>query len=294
MDFAATTASLLRTPSLPDHFAASTSPRQGSVAQACWQHYSLLVYAIPTERVRHMVPEDFSLEEISITDPKTNLPGRFALFSVESYLDNGSGFLPSQGGSFEQMKFRLHVRRQGQSGMWLLGTSVGSLTAVAPRHLWSQPWHLSAMELQAAWNHAERRYQSYRLQSYSQWTNAAWQLKDTGQPLESGPDVAGLNDEWQQALRTSVEWYQRRDGLPGEYRTTRSELQFTRGQVSTARCDLLEQSDLITSGGLKEPLLAALQPQLTARIQAPIAAETSGVFRSLSTPESPNHFAISC
>jgi len=232
-----------------------------------WQNYSLLVYALPMERATRLIPDSFQIEEFTITGA-TGSETRCALVSVESCLDQGSGY--GDGLSFEQTRYRLHVRHNGEAGTWLLGTAVGSLTAVAPRHLWSLPWHLSAMEFQVLWNAAEGRYQEYRLQTSSQWANATWELRDTGIPMDFDADYASLEKQLSASLRTSKDWFQRKDEMIGEYRITRSSLHFTRGQVLTARCDLLERLELVTRAELMNPLMIALQQRMTSQIYSPV------------------------
>ncbi len=269
-------------------------PHNGASTQAEWQHYSLIAYAVPTARVEHLVPAGFELETFSLNDQPGHQPTSRALISVESFLDNGSGFRFGDCASFEQTKYRLYVRRQGKSGTWLLGTSVGSLTAVAPRHLWSLPWHLSAMEFQVAYDPAEGRYHDYRLQTSSQWANATWEIRDTGVPMDFDQDFASLVPQLPFSLRASTDWFHRRDGTPGEYRVTRADAHFTRGQLTFARCELLEKTGLLTRAELMQPFLVALQHRVNAQIHAPVAApQTSPIFNH-AVSGSVNGVAVIC
>ncbi|HWQ36155.1 MAG TPA: DUF2071 domain-containing protein [Blastocatellia bacterium] len=274
MEFAAITArpsSLLQTPDrLPG------SP----VINAEWQHYALLVYAVPVRRAWPLLPAGFEPDEFSLNGQPC------ALISVESFLDNGSGYRFGHCAPFEQTSYRLHVRRRGLAGTWLLSTAVGSLTAVAPRHLWPLPWHLSAMEFQVTWDQFAGCYHEYRLQTSSQQANAFWSIQDTGQSLAFDP-AAVLPAL---PFRATTDWFRRADGACGEYRITRSDLHLTRAHLKHSRCELLERTGLVTSEELMRPHLVALQRRLTAQIHAPAAEKSAAPYLSRTMP-APGSFA---
>lgn len=233
------------------------------VTTAEWNHFSAIVYAIPVERVRSLVPEGFDVEEISMTEAGTGAIKTCALISVVSFLDNGSGFVIGNHHPFEQTVYRLHVRHNGEQGFWVLGISAGSLTAVSARRLWSMPWHLSAMELQVARNSQEASYQNYRLRASSQMTNSLIEIQDTGIPLAG--DVYGL------LPRQTSAWFLRRDETIGEYRVRHSAPQFTTGRLKEARFDLLERAGLLTREEMLRPVLVTLQHAINAEIHNPVS-----------------------
>lgn len=222
---------------------------------AQWQHWALLVYAVPHERVAGLAPTSLQIET-------SLLNGRaMAWVSVASWLDQGARF--DGRGAFEQTSYRLHVRRDGVPAHWLLSASLGSLAAVATRSWWSAPWHLGAMEFQIAYDRQAGRYRNYQLQTQSHWVNARWQLTDSGQLL----DRAALPTALQHPLVT--EYYARRDGLVGCQRTRLLNPFFTRGQVQAAQCDLLERLGLVRGDEFMRPQLVALQRSLACKLEAP-------------------------
>jgi hypothetical protein len=196
-------------------------------------HFSLLVYAIPAERARGILPPEFELSA-----------GQTPFLTITSYID--SGIRLAGGGcrdAFEQTDYRLHFR---ESSNWLIGTSLGSLTAVAQRHYWSRPWRLSAMEFQVSYD--GQRYRDYRLQTQSQWVNSYWVIEDSGEMRDRGPMES-----------RTVDYYHRRDGLLGISRTAYYDLYGTAGKLRAARCDLLTRLGLLTERELMSPTLVALQ-----------------------------------
>ena len=233
-----------------------------------FHHVSTIVYAIPGERVRAIVPAAFEVAEFPIDGR------RLAWLSITSFLDQWPQ--PRGGrGAFEQTNYRLHVLLEGEPGHWLLGASLGSLSAVAARQLWPLPWHLSAMEFQVAYDPAQGRYRDYRLQVQSQWSNACWEIEDTGTRLDADPGCSSLGPPSPFDLRTCTDYFIRRDGELGAYRSWQAQTDGTRGKLKVGRCDLLHRLGLLTKDELSHPSLIVLQPRLACRIYSPAILNTS-------------------
>ena len=207
-------------------------------ANAELHHRSIIFYDVPSERVRNLLPEEFELSEKTV-------------LSIESFLDDGRT-------RFEQSNYRLHVSLNGKACAWLLGTSLGSLSAVTTRHLYPLPWHLSAMEFQVGFDPAAQKYTSYRLRSQSQWANASWEIADTGLPL-----VPGNSYE-------SNDYFIRRDGVIGSYQTIHRPAFATRGKLLAGNCDMLETLGILTADELQWPTYISLQRAVICEIKKPL------------------------
>lgn len=228
------------------------------------RHVSMIVYAVPMERVQSLAPPLFQLEEGMIRGR------RVAWISVISFLD-GSG----ERGSFEQTSYVMHGTRNGEPGNWVLGISLGSLGAVAARNLWPLPWHLSAMEIDASFHPMKGRYAEYGVRTQSEWANASWRIEDTGAPLRL-EEMTALP----MSLRRPLihRYFTRRDGMQGGQRLQMSGQEFTRGTLRSAQCDLLERLGALTREELQRPFLIALCPAMKLQYGAP------SVLREFSKP----------
>ncbi|MDX2030621.1 MAG: DUF2071 domain-containing protein [Blastocatellia bacterium] len=221
------------------------------------RHVSMIVYAVPIERVQSLAPAGFQLEEGVVRGR------RVAWVSVISFLDRSE-----DRGSFEQTSYALHVTRNGEPAHWVLGISLGSLGAVATRNLWPLPWHLSAMEIEASFNPSRARYAEYGLRTQSEWANASWRIEDTGAPIRL-EEMTALPMSLR--LPSIHRYFTRRDGLQGGQRLQMSEQTFTRGTLRDAQCDLLERLGVLTREELQRPFLTALSPAMKLQYGAPSA-----------------------
>ncbi|MGH8596298.1 MAG: DUF2071 domain-containing protein [Gammaproteobacteria bacterium] len=242
-------------------FAPTTMPRGEVSTHAELSHVSRIVYAVPSERVRRLLPASFDADD-------SVRPGReHSLISVTSFLDLGSR--ASGQDAFEQTSYRLHVTRAGKPASWLLGASVGSLSAIATRRMWHSPWHLGAMEFHALYNPAAGRYQEYQLRTQSQWANALWTIADTGEPLEVEGDPSSLRAV---QASDSTDYFTRRDGSTGAQRIrihNDGRPQFTRGRLLAAQCDLLERLGLLSRSELLQPVSIAMRQSMSCTFDMP-------------------------
>ncbi|HEX4947968.1 MAG TPA: DUF2071 domain-containing protein [Blastocatellia bacterium] len=204
-------------------------------------HRSFISYAVPQERVRALIPVEFTLHDRTV-------------LSIESFLDNGHT-------PFEQTNYRLHVSLDGQPCTWLLGTSLGSLSGVTARHFYALPWHLSAMALQVAFDANSNQYKKYRLSTQSQWASAEWEIVDTAVPMQAEIPLE-IHD-----------YFVRRDGQIGSYQTQHQNSFATRGQLRSARCDWLQALGLLTADELRQPMSVVLQRTVACEIKP------AGLFR---------------
>ena len=232
---------------------ASTGRASSFSIESELRHVSMVMYAVPGERVKGLIPPSFKLEE-------TMLEGRrVAWVSVTSFRDRSE----RREESYEQTSYAVHVTRNGEPGQWVLGISLGSLSAVASRNLWPLPWHLSAMELDAAFAPHRGGYAEYRLRSQSEWANASWILEDSAEPIRV-EDRSELPDSMR--LPVIQRYFLRRDGLRGAQRLQIGEQTATRGRLRAASCDLLERLGILSREELQRPHLVSLCP--AARLQA--------------------------
>jgi hypothetical protein len=225
------------------------------------QHLSVILYRIPVARASRLAPQSLPLE-LTLRKGES-----FASLSVVSYLDVGS---PHEGHiAFEQTSYRLHVTRDGQPGFWLLGISIGSLTGVGMRNMWSLPWRLSAMEFQIAYDQATGRYNNYKLQTQSQWDNSMWEIIDSGgapppdQEPHSGCRLLST------PAQTIDHYFQRRDGAIGLYQMRYGTPALTPASLKFAHSDLCERLGLLSSDELQRPEKVAVQRQTTCQIFSP-------------------------
>ncbi len=245
----------------PDYATVSPAAKKGSVSvNASLRHLSLLLYTVPSQVARLMVPSEFELAE-SIVDGR-----RVAWLSVVSFMDEGS--IGDGQGVFEQTDYRLHVIKDNQAAQWLIGTSLGSLSAVGIRNLWPMPWHLSAMEFQVSYDKSKGRFTNYQLQTQSQWENAIWEIADSGKAFVDAGRYADLLPASLFAETVNT-YFQRRDGSTGSFVTRNSGSTFTKAILRKGQSELLARLGLVSKHNIGEPYLALTQQSMNCQHYSP-------------------------
>lgn len=239
----------------------SPDVRRGSVSvTAELRHVSMLVYAVSPGAARRLVPAGFELTESIIEGRRT------AWLSVVSFIDKGSKV--DGKGIFEQTEYRLHVIRDGKPAQWLIGTSLGSLSAVGMRNLWPMPWHLGAMEFQVTYDPSRGRYSHYHLHTQSQWENASWDIVDTGEGLL---DPGNNRDMFPASLFADMvtTYFERRDGSTGSYVTRNSGATFTKADLRSGQSEMLQRTGLVSRESIGFPALAVVQQTMKCQHYSP-------------------------
>ena len=230
---------------------AGDSPRRRTELRTRLHHYSLLGYAVPVSRLTRILPERLSL----VKDVREG--AEVGWVWVQSFRDEGGlgeSVVNSRGSvGFEQTTYSVSVETTDGQAQYLLGHSIGSLSAVGARHLWAQPWHLSAMEFQVAWQSAGGRCREYRLQSQSQWDNSRWEFDPAGVEPAGGRGLATH-------FPTGMDCLFSRGGAGlGQRRVRWEELDLQPVKVVQARSEFLERSGLVRGAELSRPALAGVQ-----------------------------------
>jgi uncharacterized beta-barrel protein YwiB (DUF1934 family) len=209
---------------------------KSAVVPTLLQHRCVISYLIPSERVRTLVPEEFLLGENTI-------------LSIEAFQDGGLH-------RFEQINYRLQVNYRGAFHNWLLGTSIGSFSAITARNYFQNPWHLSAIDLQISSDPMSGRYDTYRLNSQSEWSNTFFEIADTGMVI--------LNHQRVQMKDHFI----RRDGAIGSQQTSYLPTNTTRGILKTGRCDMLKKLGILGEAEIAYPLNVSLQRRVSFELKA--------------------------
>jgi hypothetical protein len=229
------------------------------------QHFALITYAVPPERLRPLIHPAFPLRTVWIDGEER------ALLSVVPFLDRDfrARQLPWPRFSFGQTNYRIYVRYRGEDCAWFLGTTLASPSVVVPRWLWRLPWYYARTSFDARYDKAAARYTRYQLATRSAWGAAEVTLADTGQPMGLLP---GFDDPAEQQLVVThpiAGYFWRRDGRLGTYSIWHDEMRPTLGSVQHARFALLERLGILGPDEALRPHSVLLQRSVSFQIHLP-------------------------
>jgi hypothetical protein len=233
------------------------------------KHFAIITYAIPAERLTHLIPEDkFAIETFEIDGE------RMALLSAVPFVDRKFHFpnlLPGIHFSFAQTNHRIYVRHRetNRRVAWFLGTSLGSRAVIIPQVLWGLPWHRAKYRVDCVFDAERSRYGRYRFDIQSRWCAAQIDLEDTGEPLS---ELKGFRDfdEMKLVLTHPIEgYYYRRRGDIGTYKIWHNEMDFTVARPTNLYFSLYEKLGILNREEMGQPHSAILCPSADFIIQLP-------------------------
>jgi uncharacterized protein YqjF (DUF2071 family) len=229
------------------------------------EHFALITYAIPPERVRHLIHPAFDLRTFVIDgQPK-------ALLSVVPFLDRDFGFqhIPSPRFSFGQTNYRIYVRYQGEECAWFLGTTLASPLVAVPRNIWRLPWYSAKTAFDTTYNSSERRYSRYQVRTESDWGAANVTLADTGAAVPILPGFADMPTQQLVLTHPTAGYFWRTNQKLGTYRIWHDRMELTVGSVIAARFALLERLKIVSSEEMLEPHSVLIQPEIPFLVGVP-------------------------
>jgi len=245
-------------------------PRGRLDARTILHHFALITYAVPVERLApHVTSPHHEVEEF------TDGERRFGLISVVPFLDTDFGFprlAPWLKYEFGQTNYRIYIRdkRTNEPSVWFLGTTLGSWLVHIPRILWKLPWHTASYNIDCRYNKKDRRYDTWRFDTKSDWAPAAVVLHDTGQPVG---DVCGFTcrEVFTLLLTHPISgFYRRLDGKLGGYSIAHPPMhRLTVATVEYAWFGLLERLNIASREEMQTPHSVFLLPRIRFEIQLP-------------------------
>lgn len=211
---------------------------------ASLEHFAIVSYAVPAERVRPHIHPAFDLDCFPGPSGES-----LVWVSMVPFEDQDFRFvaLPWLRFRFGQTNYRTYVvdRNTGRRAVWFFGTTLDSWTVAIPRHVWKLPWHRGRVRFQCVHDQAARRYTQYRMKTASSWAPVEIELEDTGVEVAA---LHGLPDGEAGLVALThplIGVYYRRDGRLGTYSIWHDRLRCTQGQVIRAKIGLFDRLGLV-------------------------------------------------
>ncbi len=220
------------------------APLSGLDVHATLQHFAIISYAVPCDRVRPHVDARFELD--SFRDAK----GQPRVWvSMVPFEDEAFRFACARWPrfSFGQTNYRTYVKDPAtdKHAVWFFGTTLSSPTVAVPRYLWKLPWHHGRITFECSFNEHERRYTRYRMTTRSDWAPAEIELEDSGEPVSELEGIADFEGGLVALTHPMMGVYYRRDGALGTYSIWHDRLAANSGRIIKAKIDLFDRLKLV-------------------------------------------------
>jgi len=228
--------------------------------------FAIVTYAVPPQRVAHLVHGRFALDTVTIDGAER------ALISVVPFKDEDFRWALSNGPRwrFGQTNYRIYIRDRstGRRGVWFLGTPLGSWRVVIPRYIWQLPWHYGWFTFRCE-HGADGRYTTYRVETRSRWAPLSLELDHNPRAPLALPGFADTATGLDVLTHPLDGFYHRTDGELGTYSVWHERLAPTSGRVRSARIGLLDRLGIVPFAEQGAAHSVLIQPRTEFQIYLP-------------------------
>ena len=232
------------------------------------EHFAIISYAVPPERVRAYVHPRFDLDCFDGADGAPRV-----WVSVVPFEDQDFRLAALRWPTFRfgQTNYRTYVvdRQTGRRAAWFFGTTLDSWLVNVPRHIWKLPWHRGTVRFSCIFDVDQNRYARYRMVTESAWAPVDLEIEDTGRPVSALDGYQDLEAGLVALTHPLVGVYYRRDGQLGTYRIWHDRLQCTSGRLVKGKFDLLDRLGIATFAEQAMPHSVLLQRRTEFAIYLP-------------------------
>lgn len=243
-------------------------PLRGRDVEATLDHFAIVSYAVPPDRVRPHVHPAFDLDCFAGPSGEPLVWVSMVPFEDQDFRFAAARWLRFR---FGQTNYRTYVidRSTGRRAVWFFGTTLDSWSVAVPRYLWKLPWHRGRIRFDCAYDAAGGRYTRYRMVTRAAWGPVELELEDSGAPVSALAGFTDLEAGLVALTHPLIGVYYRRDGRLGTYSIWHDRLRCTAGSVVQARIGLFDRLGLVSYAEQSRPHSVLMQRRTEFAIYLP-------------------------
>lgn len=169
--------------------------------------FSITTYDVAPEALRRLLPEGFEPEVVTLGGRPRALVSAVSFVNTRFYV----GFAPFIRLTCQQTNYRAYVRREGESAVWFVATSLGSRFVALPRHVWRFPWHRVRGACASEWR--GEHLEELRWRGEAPEGEERLVARGTGATLATLPGFEDAAEARRVLTHPLVGYLRRRDGL---------------------------------------------------------------------------------
>ena len=234
---------------------ARLNPRPGNAmtVRTLLQHFALINYALPPERLRPHIPADrFDLQIVDIDGKPKAMLSAVPFLDVDFRFARLAPWLRWQCGQTNRRAYVID-RRTGWPGVWFFGTTLGSPLVHAARALWRIPWHYAKYRIDVHLDPARGAYDRYRYDVDSAWCAARIDLAGEAAPIGLTAGFASMAEQTLILTHPVDGYFRRLDGALGGYSIWHPLMSLSRARPRDLWFSLYERLGLLSAQEMQHP-----------------------------------------
>jgi len=230
------------------------------------EHFSIISYKVPIKRIEHFIPKPFKLWTY-IEDGM-----EYALISAVPFKDKDFSFyrisrFPKF--NFFQTNFRAYIidERDNSYSAWFFGTTLGSITAIIPKKLWSMPWEYA--KYKCSFKQNKDHYLEYKMEFKSKFGNGDIDIESTGNTVKLLDGFKNREEQVHILTHPIIGYYKMKQGEIGTYEIWHPEIELTEAKASHLYFELFEKLGLLSKSEMMKPHSVLITPKIEFDILLP-------------------------
>jgi hypothetical protein len=214
------------------------------------EHFAIISYKIPIERIQHLIPKPFKLWTYVENEKE------YALISAVPFKDKDFSFyrisrFPSF--NFFQTNFRAYIidERDNSYSAWFFGTTLGSMTVIIPKKIWNMPWEYA--KYKCSFKQNKEHYIEYKMDFKSKFGDGNIDIESTGNRVKLLSGFKNMAEQVHILTHPIIGYYDLKNGEIGTYEIWHPEIELKEATFNHLYFELFEKLGLLNKSEMMNP-----------------------------------------
>ncbi len=214
------------------------------------EHFAIVSYRVPVERMSTLIPKPFKLWTYFVKGKE------YALVSAVTFKDKDFSFyrisrFPKF--NFYQTNFRAYIYHETtmEPLAWFFGTTLGSITNIIPKKRWKMPWNRGKyscdFELQ------DHKYLKYKMNFKSKFGESRVDIESSDKPMELTEGFDTLEQQKLILTHPVIGYYHSGKSNIGTYEIWHQEMNMHHGRAKDLYYGQFDDLGFLSASEMKKP-----------------------------------------
>ena len=230
------------------------------------EHFALISYKVPVEKMEHLIPKPFKLWTFIENGTE------YALLSAVPFKDKDFAFYRIAKFiklSFYQTNFRTYIidERDNSTSAWFFGTTLGSFLSIIPKRIWKMPWEKGKYNFN--FTKTNGVYSSYNMGFKSKLGDGNIQIESTKTNAQLLNGFKSIDEQIHILTHPIIGYYYRSKKEIGTYEIWHPKMNLKIGKAKHLYFELFEKLGFLTKEEMNKPHSVLITPEIEFDILLP-------------------------
>ena len=230
------------------------------------EHFAIISYKVPIEKIEHLIPKPFKVWTYTENNKE------YALVSAVPFKDKDfsfyriSKFLKF---NFYQTNFRTYIidQRDQSYSAWFFATTLGSITSIIPKIIWSMPWEYAKYKF--SFKKQNDNYSEYKMAFKSKLGQGHIEIKSSGNKMKLLDGFKNIEEQIHILTHPIIGHYNISNKELGTYEIWHPKIDLKEGEPINLYFELFEKLGFLNKEEMNNPHSILITPKIEFDILLP-------------------------